>query len=54
VVARCTVARLMLAMGLQGAVWGKTIRTTISDPARPARSTVSYQVSLIRTYVPNR
>ena len=33
--ARCTVARLMRAMGLQGAVRGKTIRTTIADPARP-------------------
>jgi putative transposase len=33
VVARCTVARLMRAMGLQGAVRGKKVRTTISDPA---------------------
>ena len=32
VAARCTVARLMRAMGLQGAVRGK-IRTTIPDPA---------------------
>ena len=32
-VARCTVARLMRAMGLQGAVRGKPLRTTISDPA---------------------
>ncbi len=32
-VARCTVARLMRAMELQGVVRGKTIRTTISDPA---------------------
>jgi putative transposase len=32
-VARCTVARLMRAMGLQGVVRGKTIRTTIPDPA---------------------
>src|SRR6516165_7950595 len=29
-VARCTVARLMRTMGLQGVVRGKTIRTTIS------------------------
>ena len=32
-VARCTVARLMRAMGLQGAVRGKPVRTTISDKA---------------------
>ncbi len=34
-VARCTVARLMKAMGLQGAVRGKPVRTTISDKAAP-------------------
>jgi transposase InsO family protein len=34
-VARCTVARLMRAMGLQGVVRGKTVRTTISDAAAP-------------------
>jgi putative transposase len=33
VVARCTVARLMRAMGLQGAVRGRKVRTTIPDPA---------------------
>ena len=32
-VARCTVARLMWAMGLKGVVRGKTVRTTIPDPA---------------------
>ena len=32
-VARCTVSRLMRAMGLQGIVRGKAVRTTISDPA---------------------
>jgi putative transposase len=32
-VARCTVARLMRSMGLQGAVRGKAVRTTISDKA---------------------
>ena len=32
-VARCTVSRLMRAMSLQGIVRGKTVRTTISDPA---------------------
>lgn len=37
-VARCTVERLMRRMGLQGAVRGKTQRTTIRDDAadRPA------------------
>ena len=32
-VARCTVARLMHRQGLQGAVRGKKLRTTIPDPA---------------------
>ena len=37
-VARCTVARLMRDLGLRGAVRGKPVRTTVSDPAaeRPA------------------
>lgn len=37
-VARCTVERLMIELGLRGAVRGKTKRTTIADPAaaRPA------------------
>ena len=30
-VARCTVARLMRAMGLEGIIRGKPIRTTVSD-----------------------
>ena len=34
-VARCTVVRLMRAMGLQGAVRGKPVRTTISNRAAP-------------------
>ena len=34
-VARCTVARLMRAMGLQGVVRSKTVRTTISNAAAP-------------------
>jgi putative transposase len=34
-VARCTVARLMREMGLQGAVRGKVKRTTVADTARP-------------------
>ncbi|SEB10043.1 Transposase InsO and inactivated derivatives [Rubrimonas cliftonensis] len=32
-VARCTVARLMKAMGLHGIVRGKRVRTTVPDPA---------------------
>jgi transposase InsO family protein len=34
-VARCTVARLMQAMGLAGVVRGKPVRTTISDRSAP-------------------
>jgi transposase InsO family protein len=34
-VARCTVARLMREMGLEGAVRGRTKRTTVSDKATP-------------------
>jgi putative transposase len=34
-VARCTVARLMRALGLQGIVRGKAVRTTVSDKATP-------------------
>jgi transposase InsO family protein len=34
-VARCTVARLMQAIGLQGVIRGKPVRTTISDKAMP-------------------
>ena len=33
--ARCTVERLMRAMGLQGVVRGKPVRTTVSDKAAP-------------------
>jgi transposase InsO family protein len=32
-VARCTVARLMRSLGLQGVIRGKPVRTTISDKA---------------------
>ncbi|GLS46878.1 hypothetical protein GCM10007884_48750 [Methylobacterium brachythecii] len=32
-VARCTVARLMRAMGLAGVVRGRRVRTTVPDPA---------------------
>ena len=34
-VARCTVARLMRAMGLEGVIRGKPIRTTVSDKGAP-------------------
>jgi putative transposase len=34
-VARCTVARLMRQMGLQGVIRGKPVRTTIGDKAAP-------------------
>jgi putative transposase len=34
-VARCTVARLMRTMGLQGVVRGKKVRTTVSNAAAP-------------------
>jgi putative transposase len=34
-VARCTVARLMRTMGLQGIIRGKPVRTTVSDKAAP-------------------
>ena len=35
-VARCTVARLMKAMGLQGVIRDKPIRTTLQDKAAPS------------------
>ena len=34
-VARCTVARLMRAMGLAGVIRGKSVRTTVSDRLAP-------------------
>jgi len=34
-IARCTVARLMRSMGLQGVIRGKPVRTTISDKGAP-------------------
>ena len=34
-VARCTVARLMKTMGLQGIIRGKPVRATVSDKAAP-------------------
>jgi putative transposase len=38
-VARCTVARLMKDMGIQGIIRGKPHRTTIPDKKPPARWT---------------
>ena len=34
-IARCTVARLMRAMGLQGVIRGKPVKTTVSDKGAP-------------------
>ena len=34
-IARCTVARLMRVMGLQGIIRGKPVKTTVSDKAAP-------------------
>ena len=34
-VARCTTARLMRQMGLSGAIRGKVVKTTVSNPAAP-------------------
>jgi transposase InsO family protein len=34
-VARCTIARLMRSMGLQGVIRGKPVRTTVSNKAAP-------------------
>ncbi len=34
-VARCTVERRMRQMGLKGVVRGRTVKTTVSDPAMP-------------------
>ena len=35
-VARCTVARLMRQMGLEGVVRGRPVRTTVSDRSAPS------------------
>ncbi len=51
-VARCTVARLMRETGLQGAVRGKTVRTTVSDKSAPCpRDKVNRE---FRAPAPNR
>ena len=51
-VARCTVARLMRALGLQGAIRGKLVRTTVSNKTAPCPlDRVNRQ---FRAAVPNR
>ena len=51
-VARCTVERLMRAMGLRGVVRGRRIRTTVPDPAQPCpRNKVNRQ---FQAPAPNR
>ena len=47
-VARCTVERLMRAMGLHGAVRGKKVRTTIADRSAPC------PLDLVRQYPAGR
>jgi putative transposase len=48
-VARCTVARLMRQMGLQGVVRGRSIKTTVSDAAAPCpRDRVNRQFRALR------
>ncbi|WP_339382976.1 IS3 family transposase, partial [Klebsiella aerogenes] len=37
-VARCTVARLMKGLGLQGARRGRSVKTTVSHPTAPCQS----------------
>ena len=46
-VARCTVARLMKTMGLQGIIRGKPVRTTVSEKPFHARSTRSTASSML-------
>jgi putative transposase len=51
-VARCTTARLMRQMGLLGAVRGKAVKTTISNPAGPGpRDKVNRQFHALRPNV---
>ena len=50
-VARCTVERLMASLGLQGAIRGKPVRTTISDKAVPCPCTLIL-VLIVWVFVP--
>lgn len=51
-VARCTVARLMRSMNLQGIIRGKPIRTTLSDKTAP--STLDRVNRQFKAPAPNR
>ena len=51
-VARCTVARLMQELGLQGAIRGKPVRTTVSD--RATACPLDHVNRQFRTPAPNR
>ena len=54
-VTRCTVARLMRAMGLAGVIRGKPVRTTISDRSAPCpRDHVSLRRPDVHQARPNR
>jgi len=53
-VARCTVARLMRANGMEGAVRGKPLRTTFSDKAAPNRLWVSDFTDHVWSHFPSR
>ena len=47
-VARCTVARLMRTLGLQGVIRGKPVRTTIGDKATPCPRTLPSALLCVR------
>lgn len=51
-VARCTVARLMRSLGLQGIIRGKPVRTTISNKAAPCP--LDHVNRQFRALAPNR
>lgn len=51
-VARCTVARLMRSMGLQGVIRGKPMRTTVADEAAPCP--LDHVNRVFRAPAPNR
>jgi transposase InsO family protein len=44
-VARCTVERLMVDLGVEGVIRGRRRRTTIPEPSAPARPTWSTETS---------
>ena len=51
-IARCTVERLMGAMGLQGVIRGKPVRTTIQDKAAPCP--LDHDNRVVHAPAPNR